>query len=603
MARISGSELKERIREANDIVDVINGYVPLKRAGANFQALCPFHQEKTPSFSVNPAKQIFYCFGCHKGGDVFTFVQEFEKFSFPEAAKRLAERARIPIEWDESPGARERGQIKEQLYKIHEELAERWHRLLLKDAQGEEGREYLKSRGISDEAVAKFRLGFAANEWSDTLNWAEGKRYSVDLLEKAGLVSRKEETDHRYDRFRRRLIFPITDIQGRVIGFSGRIVDNEEKGGKYVNSPETLIFKKGKVLFGLDKARKAAIEANAMIVCEGQLDLIACHVNGIKNVVAPQGTALTADHARMLKNYVSEVILCFDSDSAGQNAIQRSFNDLLQSGTAVRVVRIPEPHDPDSFIREHGSEAFRELTAKAPGVFDYLLDYLCQEHDRSSDSGKNSIVHGMGLAVNKTGNAVLVDTYAQKTSVRLGVSVEAVRSEFTKAIPRSGEVFEAVAEEVPLVPPMERPGTLEFWLLKLMVSESDSTLAEWLFQHLDLGWVNHDVVKQALGFRLDRLADNRPFDIAELLGEVESPKVASLITEAAADQREIPNKQEQLTDIVLRLRNLHIDQEMQRISYALRDAALEEGQQVLLLQELQELRRTKQQPLRLLADA
>ncbi len=599
MSGVIGPDLKEKIRDANDIVDVINGYVPLKRAGANFMALCPFHREKTPSFNVNPSKQIFHCFGCHKGGDVFTFVQEYEHLTFPEAAKRLAERVHIPLEWDQTPADRSRGQIKEQLYKIHEALTERWHRLLLSDAQGEAGREYVKRRGISEEAIQMFRIGFAPNEWADTLNWAKSKRFDVSLLDKAGLITSKEGSDHFYDRFRNRLMFPINDLQGRVIGFSGRVIDDSEKGGKYVNSPETLIFKKGTVLFGLDKARQAAHEAKSMVVCEGQLDTIACHVNGIKNVVAPQGTALTADHARILKRHVSEVVLCFDSDGAGQKAIQRSFDDLLAAGAAVRVAQIPAPHDPDSLIREQGADAFKALVRKGEGYFDYLLKFLCQTNDRTTDGGRSAIVQGMAETAIKTGDAVLIDTYAQKTSHELGVSVDAVRQEFSKSN-RPQYEREPVEEEhfeggdIVEIP---RPSTLEFWLLKLMVGDCDEALVEWLFQHLDVAWVFHPVVRDVLVYRLDRMADQASFDIRDLVAEIQTPEAVSLITEAAAGEREIPNPKAQLGDIVLRLRNHHIDTELRRLSQGLEDPDLDELARAALVLELHRQKQSGLEPL------
>ena len=596
-------ELKERIREASDIVEVVNGYVPLKRAGANFVALCPFHQEKTPSFHVNPAKQIFYCFGCHKGGDVFTFVQEYEKLSFPEALRRLAERAKIPISGESGFGIRGQGRNKETLYKIHEELAARWHRLLRSDAQGQEGRQYIKGRGVGEDAAIAFRLGFAPGEWDDVLRWGKERGYGANLLEKAGLVCRKENTERHYDRFRRRLMFPITDVQGRVIGFSGRLVDSADSAvAKYVNSPETAIFKKGKVLYGLDKARAAALEAKSMIVCEGQLDVIACHANGIQNVVAPQGTALTADHARILKRYVSEAVLCFDSDNAGQNAVQRSANDLLRFGLVVRVTSLPSPHDPDSFLREEGEAAFRELVERAPSYFDHLLDSLCQAHDAQSDRGRNEIVRSMGLAVNQTGNAVTVDAYAQKTSFRLGVSVEAVWSEFSKAVSRPARETEPKEEAIPQV---DRPTADEFWLLKIILSDMDPALAEWIFQHLDMEWVQHPVVKQALLFRWDCLLEDRPFEVGRLSGAVQDAAAASWIAEAAmADElRKVPHRQRLIDDILLRLRNRPIQQQMQQINIALGNPQLKEKEQNDLCVELQELQKMKRQPLQPLADA
>ena len=600
MAGTFGGELKERIREANDIVDVINGYFPLKRAGANFMALCPFHREKTPSFNVNPAKQIFHCFGCHKGGDVFTFVQEYENLSFMEAAKRLAERARIPWEWERGAADPEQGSKKERLYKIHQELTRRWHQLLLNDEQGKPGRDYLSKRGISDLAVEQFQIGFAPERWDDTVNWARSKGYEEAFLEQTGLVTRKEGSQHFYDRFRKRLMFPIADPYGRVIAFSGRVIDDSERGGKYVNSPETLVFKKSQVLFGLDKARRAASEAGMMVVCEGQLDTIACHVNGIKNVVAPQGTALTAQHARVLKRHVPEVVLCFDSDGAGQKAIQRSFDDLLAAGVAVRVATLPRPHDPDSYIREEGTEAFQRLIHEGAGYFDYLLEFLGAQHDRGGDSGRRAIVQTMSTSVNLTGDAVLIDTYAQKTSQVLGVSVDAVRREFSKGKTSPAvETFEPeeadrVEEEMP------RPSALEFWLLKLIVGTSEESLLEWLFQHLDMNWVRHPYVKQALIFRLDRLVEHQAFDVPELLASFTNGEATSLVTEAAAEQRSIPNPQEQLSDIVLRLRNLHIDEELRRLAQAPREAGEDELVQAAQMLELQRLKR---QPLEMLADA
>src|SRR5713226_2902968 len=251
-------------------------------------------------------------------------------------------------------------------------------------------------------------------------------------MEKAGLILRKEGSDNYYDRFRGRLIFPICDEQGRVIGFSGRVLTGDEKTAKYVNSPETPIFTKSKVFFGLDKSKRALLDAGYAIVCEGQLDLIACFMAGVENIVAPQGTALTADHARILKRYVSEAVLCFDSDEAGQNAAVRSLDSLLASGLAVRVAVVPAPHDPDSLIKASGGAAFKDLIERAEGFFDYYLNRLCATNDLTTDKGRLAVLHDMAAAVHKTGNVVLVDKYAQKTALRLGVSPDAVRSEFKK---------------------------------------------------------------------------------------------------------------------------------------------------------------------------
>src|SRR2546421_4003177 len=421
MAGLIAPATLEQIRAASDVVDVIGAYLPLKRAGANFVTLCPFHKEKSPSFNVNPHRQIFHCFGCQKGGNVFTFVKEYENISFVDAVRRLAERARIPLEFDNQPGQQQVRHVKETLWQIHEQITQRWQSALANEASGQLARDYLLKRGVTDEAIKLFRLGCAPEAWDDTVNWAKGKGHALALVEQAGLILRKEGGDHYYDRFRGRLIFPICDEQGRVIAFSGRILTGDEKTAKYVNSPETPIFTKGKVFFGLDKSKRAILDAGFVIVCEGQLDLIACFMGGVQNVVAPQGTAFTAEHARILKRYVDEVVLCFDSDTAGQAAAVRVLDSLLASGLAVRVATLPAPHDPDSFIKESGGPAFQQLLAKAEGFFDYYLNRLCATNQLSTDKGRLTVVNLMAQAVLKTGSPVLLDTYAQKTAQRLGV--------------------------------------------------------------------------------------------------------------------------------------------------------------------------------------
>src|ERR1700690_2761529 len=377
MAGTLSPATRERIRAASDIVDVIGSYLPLKKAGANFTALCPFHKEKTPSFNANPPPQIFHCLGCHKGGDVFTFVKEYENIGFMDAIRRLADRAKVSLEFDQNPAEQQSRHLKDQLLQIHEQIAQRWQNCLLNEAAGQVARDYLARRGVPPEAVKLFRLGAAPDAWDDTVNWAKSKGHDLSLVEKAGLILRKEGSEHYYDRFRGRLIFPICDEQGRVIGFSGRVLSGDDKTAKYVNSPETPIFTKSRVFFGLDKSKRALLDAGFVIVCEGQLDLIACFMGGVQNVVAPQGTAFTADHARILKRYVDEVVLCFDSDEAGQNAAVRSLDHLLESGLAVRVAVVPPPHDPDSFIKANSGEAFRKLVEGAEGFFDYYLNRLC----------------------------------------------------------------------------------------------------------------------------------------------------------------------------------------------------------------------------------
>ena len=601
MAGISPATL-ERIRAASDIVDIIGAYVPLKKAGANFTALCPFHKEKTPSFNVNPHKQIFHCFGCHKGGDVFTFVKEYENIGFVDAVRHLAERAKIPLEFDQNPVEQQSRHLKDQLLEIHEKITQRWQNCLLNEAAGQLARDYLKKRGVSDEAIKLFRLGAAPETWDDTVNWAKSKNYELPPVEKAGLIIQKLEAGSQkpevenltsglrryYDRFRGRLMFPICDEQGRVIGFSGRILSGDEKTAKYVNSPETPIFTKSKVFFGLDKSKRAILDAGFAVVCEGQLDLIACFMAGIKNVVAPQGTAFTDQHARILKRYVNEVVLCFDSDEAGQNAAVRSLDHLLASGLAVRVAVVPAPHDPDSFIKKFGGEKFRQLVENAGGFFDYFLNRLCVQNDTNSDKGRNMILYGMAEAVRKTGSAVLTDKYAQKTALRLGVSPEAVRAEFKK-IPAAkiasaeNEVEPAAAETE-----TERPSPHELHLLKLLLINDD--LVAWTAMHLDVNWISHPLVRQIVAQRLAAQKNENWKNVAAFLDECESPEMRSLVTEAVAEDRTISNLEQQLADVVLVLHHQFLDREIQALTQTMIRADISKGELEQIAKRQQELK-------------
>ncbi len=590
----------EQIRNASDIVEIIGSFVPLKRAGTNFLGLCPFHKEKTPSFNVNPSKQIFHCFGCHKGGDVFTFIREFENLNFLESVQRLAERAQIPIDFEMTPGQREEGSLKQKLRTLHEQVAKHWEMILANDANAQIARDYLARRGVSEEAVKRFRMGYAHDRWDNILNWAKSKKHDPNLLEKGGLVIAGDKG--HYDRFRGRLIFPICDEQGRVVGFSGRVLSPEQKGGKYINSPETPIFSKSRIIYGLDKAKRPILDAKSTVVCEGQLDTIACHLAGIENSVAPQGTALTADHARILKRYAEEVILCFDSDTAGQQAALRSLDDLLASGLAIRVAVIPKPHDPDSFIRENGVEAFRHVIDEAPGFFDFLISYLCQIHDADSDRGRVNIVQAMREAVQKTDNPVLIDTYAQKLSHRLNVAADAVRSEFAKRkqnFQRISSLQEDKQVPVSEEMPMAKPNSVEFWLLKLALAGETPT--DWLESRLDLQWVNHDGIREILHQNFALYSENNSAIFPDLLGVLPSEAHKKLATESVADSRKIPNPTQQLNDIVLRLRNQFIDSRLSEIQRELVSSASDESRWPELISERDELKKLMSHPLEPLA--
>jgi DNA primase len=430
------SETIEQIAAANDIVEVIGSYFPLKRAGANFKALCPFHQEKTPSFHVSPQRQTFHCFGCGVGGSVFRFVMEYEHVDFPSAVQKLAARVGIPIvEERGGPEEDRQHEARRTLLKLHAEATLWFHDTLLKKEFAEPARTYLKKRGIDRQVAKDWQLGFAPESWDSFSKWALDRGYSRTQLLQSGLVKARDEehpSGDFYDRFRGRIMFPICNDVGEVIAFSGRLLESDPQAAKYVNSPETPLFQKGRVLFGLHKTKRALIEANCSIVCEGQLDLITVFEAGIKNVVAPQGTAFTEYQARILKRFVDEVVLCFDADQAGQKAAQHSLDSLLQHDLVVRIVDMPPGEDPDSLIRRDGKEEFEKRLSAARDFFDYWIEREVAEVDMSSLGAKMQLARALAETVGQVRDPLMRGQVVNKMSARLGVPA----SEFEKLVPQ-----------------------------------------------------------------------------------------------------------------------------------------------------------------------
>jgi DNA primase len=449
------SETIEQIAAANDIVEVIGSYFPLKRAGANFKALCPFHQEKTPSFMVSPSRQTFHCFGCGAGGSVFRFVMEYEHVDFPAAVRKLATRAGITIV--EKYGAADEDrqyETRRKLVKLHAEAAEWFHENLTKREIGEPARKYLKQRGITGEIAKRWQLGYAPDEWDAFGSWARKQGYDARELVASGLIKTKDDDQTStlnprtlYDRFRGRIIFPICNDVGEVIAFSGRLLKEEEGAAKYLNSPETQLFRKGNVLFGLHKSKRALIEANCAIVCEGQLDLISLFEAGITNVVAPQGTAFTENQARILKRFVNAVVLCFDSDAAGAKAAERSLDALLENDLIVRVVELPPGEDPDSLVRRDGREEFDERVRNARDFFDYWIDREIASIDLGSMGAKIQAARNLAATVSRVHDPLLRGEVVNKASARLGVAPADFESLLAKQVRApSGSVNSSTTE-------------------------------------------------------------------------------------------------------------------------------------------------------------
>ena len=425
----------EQIAAANDIVEVIGSYFPLKRAGTNFKALCPFHQEKTPSFTVSPQRQTFHCFGCGAGGSVFRFVMDYEHLDFPSAVRKLAARAGIPVieERGASSDDDRQHETRRGLLQLHAEATEWFHENLVKGKAGGPARDYLKKRGIDRRIADDWQIGFAPDSWDAFLTWAIDRGYRRPQILQSGLVKPRDENrpdGDAYDRFRGRIMFPIHNDVGEVIAFSGRVFGKEVEGAKYLNSPETPLFRKGNILFGLHKTKRGLIEAGCAIVCEGQLDLITVFEAGITNVVAPQGTAFTENQARILKRFVSEVVLCFDADAAGQKAAERSLDALLQNNLIVRVAEMPAGEDPDSLIRHQGKEEFQKRISESRDFFESWIEHAVASTNLESLGDKMQLARKLADTVARVQDPLMRGEVANKVSARLGVP----RSDFEQLL-------------------------------------------------------------------------------------------------------------------------------------------------------------------------
>lgn len=422
-------EFIEQVRAGNPIVDVVGSYVPLTRKQNNYWACCPFHEEKTPSFSVSPDKEFFYCFGCHAGGDVFQFVQKIENISFPEAVEKLAQRIGLEIpKTDLSPAEREREEERQRLYEICDLAASYFHNCLTKTRMGAAGIDYFKKRGLSAQTIVDFKLGFAPPQWDRLYRDFRERGYREKDLIKSGLCLTKN--GKTYDRFRGRCIFPIRDDKGRVVAFGGRIIEEGEP--KYLNSPESPIFHKGDLLFAMERARKEIRKTKQAVLVEGYMDVVGVHNLGVTNVVASLGTAFTQRQAQLLRRICDVAIVAYDMDRAGREATRRAIAIARETGLKLRIATLPDGKDPDEYIKQHGANAWEDVIAMAQNVLDYRLDEIISAHDATSTDGKNMIVQEFIPEIMQTDNAITIDSYLRRLATRLRMNENIVRSEAQK---------------------------------------------------------------------------------------------------------------------------------------------------------------------------
>lgn len=436
MAGLIPKRTIDDIRFNTDIADLIGGYINLKKAGPTLKALCPFHKEKTPSFTVNQQKQFFHCFGCGAGGDVFSFVMKYEGVDYPTAIKILAGRAGIDIEYEKGS---KKSEDKSVLYKIHEEIAKFYRRCLLQMDSAKAARDYLIQRELSEEISDEFMIGYAPDGWRNIEAWGKKHNFTLTQLEKTGLLIVKEDGNNRnvYDRFRDRLMFPIRDEQNRVVGFSGRVLVKDSKGAKYVNSPETPLFHKSRILYGLEKARRNIVDVHNAIICEGQIDVIRCHQAGFKNTIASQGTAFTPEHASILHRYADSVTIVFDPDTAGENAAIKTAAIFMDTGLSVKIAMLPAGEDPDSLIMKQGAEAFSAALEKATSAIGFQVNIFSHREDINSEVGIMRIADEILTTIARSPNAVQRSMMLQEAAEHLEIPVTSLQEDLQKKMQRN----------------------------------------------------------------------------------------------------------------------------------------------------------------------
>ncbi len=425
------------IKNAADIVDIVSEAVLLKKTGKNFIGLCPFHTEKTPSFTVSPDKQIFYCFGCGTGGNVFSFLMKQEGLSFPDTARRLAKRYGIDLPIKPlSPDQKRKISEREGLLDINRRAMDFFHQALCRSTAGQAARSYLVHRGISQKTIEDFKLGCAPDGWDRLLNYFAGQRISPALIEKSGLILPRKNKSGYYDRFRNRIMFPIIDANMQVIGFGGRVLDDSLP--KYLNSPETPVYNKGRSLYGIQQAKEKCRDAGTVFIVEGYLDLLALYQHGIENSVATLGTALTSDHVRLLTRYAGRMVLVYDSDEAGIRSAQRCIGTFWREHVDFRrqdvfseekadthILVLPAGHDPDSYVFEHGPDAFLEDASKAQGIITFIMDRAVDKHGLSTE-GKIRIISELQQSLAAINDRVAQALYIRQLAERTGIAETAI---------------------------------------------------------------------------------------------------------------------------------------------------------------------------------
>lgn len=533
MARSIPEDTIRRIKNTANIVDLVSESVVLKKAGRNYLGLCPFHAEKTPSFTVNLEKQIFYCFGCHTGGNVFSFLMQHDGLSFPEAVRTLANKYGIEVPQERlTPAQQEQLSERDKIYRINEMAMAYYQRMLNEPQQGQKAMAYLLARGMTRKVIDGYRLGYAPDRWDGLLNHLKGRKVPLPLMNKSGLTIARKDRSGSFDRFRNRVMFPILNQSQQVIGFGGRVMGDESP--KYLNSPETPVYNKSRSLYGIDKAKQKARTSGKIYLVEGYFDVLALHLYGIENAVATLGTALTAEHVQLLKGLIGQTgqaVLVYDSDQAGIKAAKRSISVFEEGFLNAHILVLPSGYDPDAFLRENGPDDFLALAEKAVGMMAFLIESAIQEHGLSLE-GKVQVVSLMHQPLASIQDSVARSLHIKQLAERLGIEESVIMDKIRQAASRPAGTGDAPqsAPQQAILPDEQR---LEQQVLAMML-RYPVMIPEIVGRNL-LDRFEDDTLKAIAQMILERPADGGDA-VADLISTIEKPRYRNLVTRLALQE-------------------------------------------------------------------
>ena len=549
--RIPPEKLDE-IAQANDIIDIVSSYTRVKKSGKSFLALCPFHPDKNPSMNVSPEKQVYHCFSCGASGNVYKFVQDYEKVTFVEAAQILADRAGIELNYSwSSPDMSNEISV---LFEVNKFAAKYFHNNL-KNAPDVERNfviDYLAMRKIKPDTVTKFGIGYASKEWEGLFNYfAEDNTFKAKDVEAAGLILKSEKDKTRfYDRFRGRLIFPIFNESGKVVAFGGRILFEDEKGAKYINSPESKIYNKSKILYGLNFAKESIREKDYIILVEGYMDVTSLYQAGVHNVVASSGTALTEDQVRLISRYTKNIILIFDSDFAGIKAARRGIEIILEAGLDLSIVSLPEGEDPDSVVKKEGKDGFLKHLNKKKSVLRFIGDIYEKEGKLSTPEEKTAFIKEIIAYISKIPDSIKRAFYVKEIASLYELYESDLRGELEKAVKdtrRTSVVNKpTVTAEKRKAPAQKKNGIsgLEEDVLKIFI-KGDSEAVEYAENNLHIEHFTNDMISGIIQCFLDQLVDEGKTDISKVLNQIENDETKRLITSLSVDKYRVSERDSQ----------------------------------------------------------